>query len=167
MEENIQEETGRRASPDPRHGGAICVVDDDASVCDSLSVLLETHGLEVLAYSSGAAFLADERHRQAGCLVVDQHMPGMEGLDLVAALRGERIFLPWVLITGRLDAVIAERADQFGVIAVLEKPFAAARLVELVRAGLDSAASGDDNRCRRAGRNMMASRQSNDCAGES
>jgi FixJ family two-component response regulator len=137
MEENIREETGRRASPDPRHGGAICVVDDDASVCDSLTVLLETYGFEVLAFSSGAAFLADERHRQAGCLVVDQHMPGMEGIDLVAALRGERIFLPWVLITGRLDAGIAERADQFGVIAVLEKPFAAARLVELVRAGLE------------------------------
>jgi len=119
----------------------ICVIDDDESVCDSLMVLLEAYGLQVLAYASGAEFLADERHRQAGCLVIDQHMPGMEGLEVITALHREGNLVPTVLITGRLDAGIPKRASKLGVIAVLEKPPAATRLVELVRAGLEGRGS--------------------------
>lgn len=124
------------ASNNERGGDPVCVVDDDAAVCNSLSVVLETHGYAVRTYASGAEFLADERHRQAGLLIIDQHMPGLDGLDVVAALRRQTAALPIVLITGRLDAGIAERADKLGVTTVLEKPFSVSRLVELVRAGL-------------------------------
>jgi FixJ family two-component response regulator len=112
--------------------GPICVVDDHLWVCDSLSVLLETYGYRVLTYSSGEAFLEDERRHSASCLVIDQHMPGLEGLDVVAALHGNGGCPPTVLITGRPDAAIAARARAFGLLAVLEKPFAGSRLVELI-----------------------------------
>ena len=116
--------------------GPICIVDDDVAVCDSLSVLLEAHGFAVMTYASGAEFLTDVSRHQLGCLIIDYHMPGMDGLDVVSALQREGIFVPVVLITGRADAGIAERAGKLRVIAVLEKPFAVARLVELLRAGL-------------------------------
>jgi len=120
-----------------RPGNSICIIDDDHWVCDSLIALLESYGFAALGYSSGSAFLADQTHREAKCLVVDQHMPGLDGLDVIAALRREGTPVPAVLITGRLDAGIAERARQLGVLAVLEKPFPVAQLVGLIRAGLE------------------------------
>jgi FixJ family two-component response regulator len=123
-----------------RHEKTICIVDDDALVCDSLSVLLDAHGFKALAHASSAAFLADERRHRLGCLIIDQHMPGTDGLGVLATLRDENITVPSILITGRLDAGIAERAAKLAVMAILEKPFPTGRLIELVRAGLDSGA---------------------------
>lgn len=114
----------------------VCIVDDDASVRDSLSTLLETLGFTVHVYGSGREFLADGRRRDAGCLIVDQHMPGIDGLQTLAALRGSNPELPAILITGRCDPGIAARARALGVTAILEKPFRMAELVETVRAGL-------------------------------
>jgi FixJ family two-component response regulator len=118
--------------------GPVCVVDDDSWVCDSLSVLLETYGFGVLTYPSGTAFLKDDGRRNATCLIVDQHMPGLDGLDLVAELHRQEVALPTILITGRLDAGIAQRAGELGVLAILEKPFPVARLVELVHSAVGS-----------------------------
>ena len=122
--------------------GPVCVVDDDSWVCDSLSVLLETYGFGVLTYPSGTAFLKDDGRHDATCLIVDQHMPGLDGLDLVAELHRREVALPTILITGRLDAGIAQRAGELGVLAVLEKPFPVSRLVELVRSALGPPAPG-------------------------
>jgi FixJ family two-component response regulator len=122
--------------------GPVCVVDDDDWVCDSLSVLLETYGFSVRTYPSGAAFLKEARRLDAKFLIVDQHMPGLNGLDMVAELHRQEVFMPTILITGRLDAGIAQRAGEFGVLALLEKPFPVARLVELVRGSLEPHTSG-------------------------
>ena len=116
--------------------GPICIVDDDEAVCDSLGVLLQTYGFTVVAHGSAAEFLNDERRRTAKCLVVDHHMPGMAGLDLIAELRRNGDSLPAILITGRLDAGIAERVADLGVTTVLEKPFAVKSLVALIRGAL-------------------------------
>jgi two-component system, LuxR family, response regulator FixJ len=135
--------TGRRAlaadvTNNPRIDvvGPVFVIDDDDWVCDSLKVLLETYGFAVETHGSGAEFLADPRRDAAKCLVVDQHMPEIDGIEVIAALRREGNFLPVIVITGRLDAAIGRRAGALGVMAVLEKPFPAARLVDLVRSAL-------------------------------
>ena len=93
----------------------ICIIDDDEWVADSLKVLLEIFGFDVQSYGSGADFLADDRRRTAGCLVIDQHMPGMNGLDVVDRLQKEGIRVPTILISGRLDANTRERAANLGV----------------------------------------------------
>ena len=59
-------------------------------------------------------------------------MPGLDGLDVVRELHRGGVFVPVILITGRPDAGIAERAAKLGVRATLEKPFPVARLVELI-----------------------------------
>jgi two-component system response regulator FixJ len=133
-------ELTRTDQPDSQ--GPVCIVDDDSWVCDSLSILLETYGFGVLTYPSGTAFLKDDGRRNATCLIVDQHMRELAGLDLVAELHRREIVLPTILITGRLDAGIAQRAGELGVLAILEKPFPVSRLVELVRSTFRAPAPG-------------------------
>jgi two-component system, LuxR family, response regulator FixJ len=125
---------GRRPPEQTRE--RICIVDDDVAVADSLKALLETFGFGVQSYGSGAEFLADDRIRGAGCLIIDQQMPGMSGLDVVGHLQREGIRLPVILISGRLDASARERAASLGVTNIVDKPFAASRLVDLIQATL-------------------------------
>ena len=114
----------------------ICIVDDDECVADSLKTLLEIFGFSVLSYSSGGEFLADERRRTAGYLVIDYHMPGMNGLEVLENLQKEGIRVPTTLISGRFDANTRKRATRMGVGGIIEKPFAPGRLIELIRAAL-------------------------------
>ena len=99
----------------------------------SLKILLEAFGFAVQSYSSGNEFLADERRHAAGCLVIDQHMPGMNGLDVIDNLQKEGNKVATILISGHLDTKTRERAIRLGVRELLEKPFSASRLIELVR----------------------------------
>lgn len=117
--------------------GPVCVVDDDDWVCDSLSAMLEAYGFAVRSYSSGAEFLADDRRAKTKCLIIDQHMPLLEGLGVISELRRQDIVVPTILITGRLDPAITQRAEELGVTATLEKPFPAAQLIELVQQACD------------------------------
>jgi FixJ family two-component response regulator len=111
-------------------------VDDDEWVVDSLKLLLETFGFDVLSYTSGGEFFADARHRTAGCLVIDQHMRNMDGLDVVDRLQKEGIRVPTILLTGQLDRNTRQRAAHLGIASIVEKPFAADYLLELVRTAL-------------------------------
>jgi FixJ family two-component response regulator len=114
----------------------VCIVDDNQWVADSLKVLLETFGFDVRSYGSGPDFLADCRHRTAACLIIDQHMPGMTGLDVVAHRQREGIRRPTILISGRLDTRTRDRAAGLGVTRVIEKPFEPDRLVDSIRTAL-------------------------------
>jgi two-component system response regulator FixJ len=98
----------------------VAVVDDDLAVLDSLKCLLESAGHTVAAYRSASAFL-DQQASPPACLIVDQHMPEMTGLQLVARLRAEAAAVPALLITGAPSAAIVARAKQLGV-RLLEKP---------------------------------------------
>ena len=72
----------------------VLVVDDDDAVRRSLKFMLELEGLDVRAYASGAALLDDDDLPAQGCLVVDQHMPHMSGVELVNRLRARNVFCP-------------------------------------------------------------------------
>ena len=111
--------------------GVVAVVDDDLAVLDSLKFLLEAAGYTVAAYSSAIAFLADRT--APACLIVDQHMPVMSGLELIALLRQEAADVPVLMITGSPSASIVARANKLGA-AVLEKPPAEADLLTFIDA---------------------------------
>ena len=98
------------------------VVDDDDAVRDSLQFLLETAGFSVAAYNSAAQFLSEARPGDLACLVVDQHMPDVTGLQLVARLRGQGVALPIALITGSPSRDLDRLAREVGIAKVLEKP---------------------------------------------
>ncbi|MGH1571705.1 response regulator transcription factor [Methylobacterium sp. P31] len=81
--------------------GPVLVVDDDEAVRRSLKFALELEGLEVRVFADAAHLLGEAALPGTGCLVVDQHMPGMNGIELVGQLRGRQVGLPAILITGR------------------------------------------------------------------
>jgi FixJ family two-component response regulator len=113
-------------------GPLVIVVDDDLWVRDSLKFLLEAEGFAVRAYPGGLELLNDTELPRGGCLVTDQNMPGMKGLDLVAQLRARDVAVPAILITSDPTAAVSERAAKAG-IAIMEKPFLGAALIDRIR----------------------------------
>ena len=117
------------------HNGShrlVAVVDDDDAVRDSLQFLLETAGFSVAAYGSAAQFLHEAIPGQLKCLVLDQHMPDMTGLQLVTRLRSDGVTLPIALITGSPSADLIRLARELGVARVLEKPLDDEVLLEFI-----------------------------------
>ena len=112
----------------------VAVVDDDDGVRDSLRFLLETAGYDVHGYASAQAFLPEAGQFDWRYLVIDQHMPAVTGLDLVARLRGTGQAIPTLLISGSVTPDMIDRASALGVTAVLEKPLAATDLLRYVDA---------------------------------
>lgn len=101
--------------------GTVAIVDDDHAVLDSLKFLLEVVGHQVATYASAEAFLEDLERRPA-CAIIDQHMPGMTGLDLTQTLRDQGNNIPILLVTGSPSPAIVARAALLGIVNVLEKP---------------------------------------------
>lgn len=101
--------------------GAVAVIDDDPAVLDSLKFLLEASGYPVAVYPTATAFLQDDQAHPL-CMILDHHMPGMSGLQLVAKLRADGSDLPVLLITGMPSPAIAAEAQRVGIEKVLEKP---------------------------------------------
>ena len=117
-------------------GAPIAVVDDDAAVCDSTRFLLETYDFDVHTYQSGAEFLRDSP--AIACLIVDYHMPGLNGLELVSELRRRGGSVPYIiLITATVDAMIEPCAAELGIQQVLKKPLSSQILLNTLRDQLE------------------------------
>jgi two-component system, LuxR family, response regulator FixJ len=110
----------------------ILVIDDDPAVRNSLKFALEIEGFSVRLYPTGAELLAERDMPESGCLVADYHLPGMNGLDLLARLRERNVRLPAILITTHPTAAIRARAALAGV-RLIEKPLLSDTLFEGIR----------------------------------
>ena len=117
-------------------GKTVVIIDDDEYVSGVLGGLLEVFGYPVKTYPSAKDFMAEASSINAGCLVLDQNMPGMRGLDLVARLGREHRSVPTVLITGMPDMDLLRRARQLGVTKVLQKPMSHKELLSQIEACL-------------------------------
>jgi FixJ family two-component response regulator len=98
------------------------IVDDDDAVRDSMRAFLESFGMAVRDYASAHDFLGTDGAGDEGCLVLDLHMPGMNGLELLEMLRDRGSELPAIVVTGRGDPMLKERARRAGALALLDKP---------------------------------------------
>jgi FixJ family two-component response regulator len=110
----------------------VAVIDDDDDVGDVLGGLLEAMGYDVATYRSGPEFLADPDKGRLSCLIVDQNMPKMKGLDMIALLSEQGINIPSLLITGAHDPDLERRASSLGVMTVLEKPMSHHELLRFI-----------------------------------
>ena len=115
----------------------IAIVDDDEAVRDSLSALLTSAGYSVSAFASGAAFLEATRQAPPDGVILDHHMRGMTGVELAEHLAREGSPMGIVLISGNLSDAIRRRAEDAGVIAILDKPFSDDALIAAIEAMLE------------------------------
>lgn len=119
----------------------VVVVDDDSAVRDALSVLLEMEGLRVKTFETGEAFLSEAGKLKPGCVLMDVHMPGRSGLDILDALGGSAYHAPVVMISGQGDVPMAVYAMKHGAFDFVEKPFDARVVLARVREAMARVAS--------------------------
>jgi len=113
----------------------VLVVDDDADVRDSLRMLLESVGVEVLTYPSADALLAADPFAdpRPKCLLLDVRMPGMSGMALLEHLHTTGNEIPTVMVTGYGDIPMAVRAMKLGAVDFVTKPVNHQALLDLIQ----------------------------------
>ena len=122
--------------------GKVLLVEDDASLRDALTMLLEAAGYPPVAFESAERFLADWHPEEAACAIVDVRLPGMDGLALFHAMARRAPWVPVILITGHGDVPMAVGALKAGAFDFIEKPFDPDRLLATVQEALTAAQSG-------------------------
>jgi FixJ family two-component response regulator len=115
----------------------VFVIDDDASMRDSLQGLARSVGLEVHSFGSTQEFLQSKRPDAPGCLVLDVRLPGASGLDFQDELARSNVHLPIIFITGYGDIPMTVRAMKGGAIEFLTKPFRGQELLDAIGVAIE------------------------------
>jgi two-component system, LuxR family, response regulator FixJ len=110
----------------------VFLVDDDDGSRSALRFLLEAEGFAVRAYRTPEGLLNEGKPSPDGCLVTDYNMPGMNGLELVSALRSRGNLIPAILVTGDPNRMVRDRAAAADV-PIIDKLSAADSLVGRIK----------------------------------
>jgi len=121
----------------------IALVDDDQHIITSVSLMLETEGLEVDTYSDGEQALIGLRRRPVELAILDIKMPRMDGMELLAKIR-ENSQLPVIFLTSKDDELDEALGLRMGADDYITKPFSQRLLLERVRAVLRRAEQIDN-----------------------
>src|ERR1700739_1510489 len=111
----------------------VFIVDDDYLVCEALSIVLADAGFQVATFADGESFLEVVRWRAPQCVLIDVHLPGCSGLELLKTLNARRYRAPIFVISGRGDIPTAVEASRNGALDFIEKPFDSAIVAARVR----------------------------------
>jgi RNA polymerase sigma factor (sigma-70 family) len=126
----------------------VFIVDDDASIRDSMALMLGVAGYRTSVFADAEALLAACRPDWAGCVVADVRLPGLSGVELQAALKEQGIALPFIIITAHGDVPTARAAFRANAVDFLEKPFDSAQLFVAIETafGLEEQRLGREER---------------------
>jgi FixJ family two-component response regulator len=115
----------------------VFLIDDDVSVREGLTTLLESVGLAVQSFGSAQEFLVAPLAATNGCVVLDVNMPGMNGLDLQREMNARGIALPVIFLTGHGDIPMTVQALKAGAAHFLTKPVQEKELMGAIRQALE------------------------------
>jgi len=115
----------------------VFVIDDDASVRESIQDLLESVGLRAECFGTAEEFLRRTQPDGPSCLVLDVRLPGVNGLDFQRRLVDAGLQIPIIFVTGHGDIPMTVKAMKSGAIEFLTKPFQERDLLAAIRQALD------------------------------
>ena len=125
----------------------ISVVDDDASVRESLQSLIRSVGFAVKVFASAEEFLSSPRVLETNCLILDVRLPGMDGIELHRHLLAKKWKVPVIFITAHAsEEHIRAQALKSGAVGYLIKPFSEESLLDAIDTALDSKSNGTKDR---------------------
>jgi FixJ family two-component response regulator len=116
----------------------IFIIDDDAAVRDALAVVFTLEGYHVASFGESKSFLEAARLTTPACILLDVHMPGQSGLDVLKKLNAQHYAAPIFIISGQADIPMAVDAIKHGALDFIEKPFDANTVVERVRHAIEA-----------------------------
>jgi FixJ family two-component response regulator len=111
----------------------VAVVDDDESICRSFGRLLRAAGLQAITYASAESFLADTKHPQFSCLVLDIQLGAMSGIELAQRLAAAGGRTPIIFITAHDDPEARRAAEALGCAAYFRKTDSGKEVLETIR----------------------------------
>jgi len=120
----------------------VYVVDDDEQMRRLLTRQLQTH-YDVMCFATARHFLDVASALGSGCLILDVHMPEINGLDVLRNLAENRSRFPTIMITGQGEVSIAVQAMKAGAIDFVEKPFSRDAILDSIRLANTTATAED------------------------
>jgi two-component system, LuxR family, response regulator FixJ len=111
----------------------VFIVDDDPLMRATLSIMLSGEGLKVTSFADGESFLKAAQWQAPACVLIDMHLPGCSGLELLKALEARQYRAPIFAISGRGDIPMAVDAIRNGALDFIEKPFDPAMVAVRIR----------------------------------
>ncbi len=120
----------------------IYVVDDDESVCRALKTLLMTYDFEVVTFNSAQSFFDTVAHDAPGCLLLDIHMPGLDGWETQKRILASGSKRPIIFISAEKKDDATDRALKVGAVGFLQKPVNGQTLVDLINVSLEELVNG-------------------------
>jgi len=115
---------------------SVAIVDDEEGIRKALSRLLRASGLEAESYANGQAFLDAAAAQRPDCVVLDLHMPGMSGLQVLRKLKAAGQLLSVVVITAHDEPETREQCIDAGACAYLRKPLEDRLLLNAISAAM-------------------------------
>lgn len=120
--------------------GELFIVDDDPAVRETLSLLFSNAGYSVVRFAEGVAFLRAAKERNPACIILDVHMPGKTGIDILKELNAQDYPAPIFIMSGQGDIAMAVDAIKSGALDFIEKPFRGSDVVTRVRDAIEASA---------------------------
>ena len=115
----------------------IFIVDDDESVCRALGILLFTYGFTVDTFTSAEEFFRAVPNSVPGCLILDIHMPGLDGWETQQRLLKSGSNRAVIIMSADKNAGLNERALKAGAVGFLQKPFNDQALVDIINIAIE------------------------------
>jgi len=110
----------------------IFIIDDDRSILRGYQILLKSAGLECCVFDNVEEFLCNWNHKKDDILLLDIHMPEIDGCDLLDYLEKRDLHLPVIVITGYDQPESRYRSESYGILAYLTKPVDSEILIDLI-----------------------------------
>ena len=116
----------------------VFLVDDDPGIRDAVTTFLAQANFQVVSFADGNSFLGMANSVKPDCVLLDVHMPGRSGIEILKELNNQRFDAPVLIFSGQGDIPIAVEAIKNGALDFIEKPFNPDLLVDRILAAIEA-----------------------------